>query len=82
MSSPLNPSCTILSHEPKTTTATLPPVTGKIIEIIQDSTEQHSFVVIDIFQLAATRHEVFGVLVLVRRQDEGTTVVVTAKVCR
>jgi len=58
----------------------LPPVTGKIIEIIQDSLEQHSFVVIDTFHVAATRHEVFGMLVLMRRQNECTTVVVTAKV--
>ena len=72
---------TKLTHESKAS-ATLPPVTGKILEIIQDSTSQHSLVVLDVFQVAATRHEVFGMPVLMRRQDETTISIVLSKVCK
>jgi len=70
---------TILNRKPKSST-TLPPVTGKIVEIIQDKAGQHSLVVLDVFQVAATRHEVFGMPILMRRQDETMTTIVLSKV--
>ncbi|KAF8801376.1 hypothetical protein BYT27DRAFT_7198307 [Phlegmacium glaucopus] len=46
------------------------PVTGKIHEILQDSTSTFRFVVLDVFSVAAHRHEIFGVPTLLRAFDE------------
>lgn len=55
-------------------------MTGKILEILQDEGGTMSFVVIDIFQVSAIRHEYFGMPILSRRLDEITLLVVPAKV--
>ena len=55
-------------------------MTGKILEILQDEGGTMSFVVVDIFQVSAIRHEYFGMPVLSRRLNETTLLVVPAKV--
>ena len=55
-------------------------MTGKILEILQDEGGTMSFVVVDIFQVSATRHDYFGMPVLSRRLDETTLLVIPAKV--
>jgi len=70
-----------INNKPKASTI-LPPVTGRILEIIQDDAGQHLLVVLDVFQVAATRHEIFGMPVLMRRQDEPMTTIVRSTVCR
>jgi len=59
-----------------------PPVTGKILEILQDEHETMAFVVVDIFQVSALRHEYFGMPILSRRLDETTVLIIPAKVCQ
>lgn len=55
------------------------PVTGKVLEILQDESGTLSFVVIDVFQVHAIRHEYFGVPILSRRMSEVSLLVVPAK---
>jgi hypothetical protein len=45
-------------------------VTGKIVEILQDSTNNLMIVVLDIFSIAAHRHEIFGMPILLRPFEE------------
>ncbi|PPQ69579.1 hypothetical protein CVT24_001379, partial [Panaeolus cyanescens] len=63
-----------------THTSTASTITGRIVEILQDSRSpcQHSLVAIDLFQVAAIRHEVFGVPILYRPMDKATVVLVNA----
>jgi hypothetical protein len=61
-------------------TQTASPVTGKILEILQDESERMAFVVVDIFQVSALRHEYFGMPSLSRRSGEITLLVIPAKV--
>jgi hypothetical protein len=63
------------------TQANEPPVTGRILEILQASASPElSFVVIDVFSVAVTRHELFGMPMHMRRLDEITVLVVKANV--
>jgi hypothetical protein len=57
-------------------------VTGRILEILQAAEESSelAFVVLDIFSVAATRHELFGMPMLMHRLDETTILVVETKV--
>ena len=56
------------------------PVTGKVLEILQDESGTYSFVVIDVFQVHAIQHEYFGMPILSRRMSEVSLLVVPAKV--
>lgn len=56
-------------------------MTGRILEILQAAASPElSFVVIDVFSVAVTRHELFGMPMLMRRLDEMTTLAVRANV--
>jgi len=55
-------------------------VTGKILEILQNERETMAFIVVDIFQVSAVRHEYFGMPTLSRRLGETTLLVIPAKV--
>lgn len=57
-----------------------PPIMGQIKEILQDISAENSFVLLDIFQVNATRHEFFGMPILSRRLDEVSLVLVQSKV--
>ncbi|EDR02424.1 uncharacterized protein LACBIDRAFT_332286 [Laccaria bicolor S238N-H82] len=41
-----------------------PPVTGRILDILQDTSGKSSLVILDLLQVAADRHEVFGMPIL------------------
>ncbi|KAF8164710.1 hypothetical protein B0H34DRAFT_670737 [Crassisporium funariophilum] len=58
--------------------ATEPPITGKILEILQDEDTAMAFVVFDVFQVSAVRHKYFGMPVLSRRLDKPTLLVIPA----
>jgi hypothetical protein len=55
-------------------------VTGRILEILQDSTAKVSYVILDTFSVAATRHELFGRPKLMRRFEEPTILVIKGEV--
>ncbi|KAF9053465.1 hypothetical protein BJ165DRAFT_1524159 [Panaeolus papilionaceus] len=61
----------------------LPIITGKIIEILHDASPlpSYSLVALDVFQVAHSRHEVFGVPILFRRMNQSSVTIVEAKVC-
>jgi len=62
----------------KTTEHSQPPITGQIIEILQDTTARRSLVVLDTFQVAANRHDIFGMPVLLRPLNEKRLIIVPA----
>ncbi|KAF8153401.1 hypothetical protein B0H34DRAFT_754825 [Crassisporium funariophilum] len=55
------------------------PVVGRIIEIIQAITGGLAIVILDVFQISGTRHELFGMPVLARRHDEAEVLAVPSK---
>jgi len=55
-------------------------MTGRIVEILADISGKRAMVVIDIFQVLSTRHNVFGMPMLARRNDEITYVVIPSMV--
>jgi len=57
-----------------------PPITGRIIDILQDTGGKTSLVILDVFQVAAVRHEIFGMPILKRRLNEKTVLVISATV--
>jgi hypothetical protein len=56
------------------------PITGRILEILQDTSGKISLIILDVFQVAAVRHEVFGMPLLKRRLNEKRILVVPATV--
>ena len=54
------------------------PLAGRIIKILQDSASKRSLVILDTFQVAATRHKTFGMPVLLRRFNEKSLIIVPA----
>lgn len=56
------------------------PITGRILDILQDTTSKSSLVILDVFQVVAVRHEIFGMPILKRRLDEKRALVIPAKV--
>ena len=59
---------------------TKPPVTGKILEILQDVSGVMSFIVINLFQVSALQHEYFWMPVLSQWLDETMLLIVPVKV--
>jgi hypothetical protein len=54
---------------------------GRILEILTtDEQGNNPIIVLDVFQLGATRHETFGMPTLARRLSETTFLIVPAKV--
>ncbi|KJA24001.1 hypothetical protein HYPSUDRAFT_1078326 [Hypholoma sublateritium FD-334 SS-4] len=51
-------------------------VTGRIIEILADSAEEHAVVILDLFVVLGSRHTMFGMPMLARRQNEKTYAVI------
>ncbi|KAF8162732.1 hypothetical protein B0H34DRAFT_763800 [Crassisporium funariophilum] len=54
------------------------PIAGRIIEILQDTTSRRFLVVLDMFQVASTRHKTFGMPMLLRRLNEKIVAIVPA----
>ncbi|KAG6913726.1 hypothetical protein DXG01_004700, partial [Tephrocybe rancida] len=61
-----------------TSGACSPPITGRIIEIIQDNTSKWSLVSIDIYQISSERHFIYGMPSLAHRHDEALVRVVSS----
>ena len=57
-----------------------PPITGRIMDILQDTSGKTSLIVLDVFQVAAVRHEMFGMPILKRRLNEKQILVILAMV--
>ena len=57
-----------------------PPITGRILEILQATSGKASLVILDVFEVAAVRHEVFGMPILKHRLNEKRILVVPATV--
>lgn len=55
-------------------------IAGRIIKILADASEAKVLVVLDVYQVAATRHPTFGIPSLVQRHSEIEYQVVDAKV--
>ena len=55
-------------------------VTGRIIEILSDSTEKKAIIILDLFVVLGSRHEIFGMPMLARRQNEKTYAVIPSTV--
>lgn len=53
---------------------------GRIDDILADTHEDKAIVIIDVFEVASTRHALLDMPWLVRRQDELSYVIVTAAV--
>jgi hypothetical protein len=55
-------------------------ITGHIIEILADTTSNRAVIVLDIFHVLSTRHDIFGMPMLARRHDETTYIVIPSTV--
>ncbi|KJA24844.1 hypothetical protein HYPSUDRAFT_135587 [Hypholoma sublateritium FD-334 SS-4] len=51
-------------------------ITGRIIEILVDSTGRRAIIILDVFIVLSTRHETFGMPMLARRQNEKTYAII------
>jgi len=71
----------LLKVQPQDQDATSkPPITGRIIDILQDTSGKASLIVIDVFQVAAVCHEMFGTPILKHRLNEKRVLVIPATV--
>lgn len=57
-------------------------VTGRILEILAESGGKRAVVVLDTFQILSNRHEVFGMPMLARRQEDTLYIVIPSTVCK
>ncbi len=55
-------------------------VTGRIVEILANSTGKRALVILDLFHVLSERHGIFGMPMLARRNEETTYVVIPATV--
>ena len=55
-------------------------ITGRIVEILANSTGKRALVILDIFHVLSERHEIFGMPMLARRNEETTYVAIPATV--
>ena len=51
------------------------------MEILAESRGQRAVIVLDIFEVRSTRHEIFGMPMLARRHDEEIYAVIPSTVC-
>lgn len=58
------------------------PITGRIVEIIQDVSESISLVVLDTFSVSSLRHTIYGMPTLSRRLDEPRVLILPSTVSR
>jgi len=56
-------------------------VTGRIVEILAESEGKRAVVVLDIFEVRSTRHEIFGMPMLAQRHEETIYAVIPSTVC-
>ena len=56
-------------------------VTGRIVEILAESGGKRAVIVLDIFEVRSTRHEIFGMPMLARRHEETIYAVIPSTVC-
>lgn len=55
-------------------------IMGRVIDILQDTSGTTSLIVLDVFQVAAVCHELFGMPILKRQLNEKTVLIVPATV--
>ena len=55
-------------------------ITGRIVEILAHSAGNRAVVIIDIFQVLSARHDIFGMPMLARRNDEITYIAISSAV--
>ena len=55
-------------------------ITGRIVEILTNPAESRAVVVIDVFQVLSTRHNIFGMPMLARRNSEITYIAISSTV--
>jgi hypothetical protein len=75
-------SYSLLKFHPQTSTSEPPmnPITGHILKILQDTSGKISFIILDVFQVAAVQHEVFGMPILKCHLNKKRILVVPAVV--
>lgn len=56
-------------------------ITGRIAEILAESGGKRAVVVLDVFEVPSARHEIFGMPMLIRPQEQPTYVVIRSTVC-
>ena len=54
-------------------------ITGRIVELLA-STSHRAIIVLDLFQVSTTRHEVFGMPMLARRHGEPMYIIIPSTV--
>ena len=57
-------------------------VTGQVLEILAESGGKHAVVVLDLFHILSSRHEIFGMPMLARRHGEAISVVIPSTVSK
>ena len=55
-------------------------ITGRIVEILTNPPENRAVVVIDVFHILSTRHNIFGMPMLARRNGEITYIAISSTV--
>ncbi len=55
-------------------------VTGRVLQILAKSGDKHAVVVLDVFYILSSRHEIFGMPMLARRHGEAISVVIPSVV--
>ncbi len=55
-------------------------ITGRIVEILANSTGKRALIILDMFHVLSERHKIFGMPMLARRNEETTYVVIPATV--
>ena len=56
-------------------------ITGRIVELLASTTSHRAVIVLDLFQVSTTCHEVFGMPMLTRRHGEPTYIIIPSTVC-
>ena len=56
-------------------------VTGRIVEILAESGGKRAVIVLDIFEVCSTRHEIFGMPMLARCHHEEIYAIIPSTVC-
>ena len=56
-------------------------MTGRISDILADSEGERAVVVLDLFHVLDTRHDIFGMPMLARRHTEAVYLIIPSTVC-
>ncbi len=56
-------------------------MTGRILDILAESEGKRAVVVLDLFHVLDTRHDIFGMPMLARRHAEAVYLIIPSTVC-